>query len=471
MERGLSIIASESAMPRIITSNPSVRAQNRFGLGAVSGARIDDPRGWLKAQLDGPAPKLDVADLPGPEAGDQLQIRLRTLQQERDPQAIRQVRQQLNQIGQAEASRAFRERVVSTRPFVERLVAFWSNHLCVAIPAKPLRLSPLAGRYEREVIRPHVLGRFEDMVRASARHPAMLAYLDNAQSIGPNSQIGRQAERRNVTRGLNENYARELLELHTLGVDGGYTEDDVRELARIFTGWSIGDANPPRPAPAGGNTFMFRPAAHEPGSKTVLGVRYSESGVGEGDSVIRDLCRHRSTARLLALKLVRHFVSDVPPPSAVDRVAGVYQDTDGDLAAVARALVDVEAAWDRDTAKFRTPQDWLVAVVRAVGSDGVPPGLINTLGQLRQPLWSPSSPKGYPDTTTAWADPDALMNRAELARSLAGRLARRIRQPETLIDLMETDPASPLHMLLSDMTIDVGERVALAVGGPDFQWR
>ena len=459
------------------TGNQSLCALNRFGLGARLGepTEISDPRGWLEAQIEGGvAPELDPSGLAGLPEIAEIQTRIRALQRERDQQGLGQARRQVNQWAQAEMRKSLGQRVTTDRPFVERLVAFWSNHLCVSIPAKQLRLAPLAGFYERQAIRTHVLGRFEDMVLASARHPAMSIYLDNAQSIGPDSLVGRRSQARRVARGLNENYARELLELHTLGVDGGYTQDDVVELARILTGWSIG-----RPGLVGrvavpngdGNAFRFYPATHEPGSKTVLGVRYEQDGVREGAAVIRDLCRHPSTARFLATKLVRHFVADDPPAEAVRTVERVFRDSDGDLLEVSRSLVRLDSAWDASNRKFRTPQDLLVAALRAVDAPQFPPMLIPMLGQLRHPMWAPSAPKGYPDTRIGWADADSLMNRAEFARTLAERIGRRGFNPEALLELVELDEDSPLPRLISDKSIDTTERIALALGGPAFQWR
>ena len=252
-------------------------------------------------------------------------------------------RERLRAITRKEASSALGTRITSERPFVERLVAFWSNHLCVSIVARAA-VAPLAGIYERDVIRRHVLGRFEDMVLASARHPAMLLYLDNAQSIGPSSTLARLAARRGRDRGLNENYARELLELHTLGVDGGYTQADVQELARVLTGWTVGGFGPlmrvaggrgrlQQASPSFGFTFV--PELHEPGARKVLGVRYSDGGVEQGERVVRALCAHSSTDRLVATKLVRHFVADDPPARAVGEIASVFAESGGDLRAVA----------------------------------------------------------------------------------------------------------------------------------------
>jgi uncharacterized protein (DUF1800 family) len=332
-------------------------------------------------------------------------------------------------------------------------------------------LAALAGHYERTAIRPHVLGRFSDMVLASAKHPAMLVYLDNFQSIGPGSQAARQAGRQGRERGLNENYARELLELHTVGVDGGYTQEDVQELARVLTGWTVAGLGP-RPGPRERPGFVFRPAQHEPGAKTVLGRRYGEAGVREGEQVVRDLCARPETAAFVATKLVRHFVADVPPAAAVERVAGVFRSSDGDLREVSRALIDLPEAWRDDTRKFRTPQDWLVAALRSVGAEEVPPRLAPQLALLRQPLWGPTAPKGFGDTEGEWADPDALMNRGELARTIAGGLTRGRRvDPRRMLDVVDVPETDPLRALLSDGSIDARDRLALALGGPAFQWR
>ena len=302
----------------------ALRALNRFGLGAGvgEGRRLSDPRGWLRAQLHGDAPRLTPPAGADPDTIGDAVRGLRQLGQG-DEAARRQARRHLQEIAAVEVRQALTTRVTSDRPFVERLVAFWSNHLCVSMGAKVL-VAPLAGSYERDVIRPHVLGRFEDMVLASARHPAMLAYLDNFQSIGPASPaatLGGRAGRPRAAqqpaparRGLNENYARELLELHTLGVDGGYTQQDVQELARMLTGWTIdgiagpgaraaaatqrgrgarrgGAARAQAAEPDGPLRFVFREALHEPGAKTLLGTRYGEDGEEEAVRAIKTLVR------------------------------------------------------------------------------------------------------------------------------------------------------------------------------------
>jgi uncharacterized protein (DUF1800 family) len=465
-----------------------LRALNRFGLGARRGESrtIDDPRAWLRAQLEGGPPVQEPPSLASPSA---IAEAIHAFRQpgQADRQQRQVARRRLVEIALAEARAALESRVTSGRPFLERLVAFWSNHLCVSTAGKVL-VAPLAGSYERDVIRPHVLGKFEDMVLASAKHPAMLVYLDNFQSIGPGSRAAQLARRQRTSRGLNENYARELLELHTLGVNGGYTQQDVQELARILTGWTIaglfGQGRGMRRLPARGRLqrtpadrdvdeaigFQFQDALHEPGARTVLGKRYGEDGVAQGERVIRDLCRHQSTAQFVATKLVTHFVADDPPAPAVGRIARVFRESGGDLAAVSRALIELPEAWDASTRKFRPPQDWLVAVLHAFQVDSVGEMTVGVLRQLRQPLWAPQAPKGFGDSTQEWADPDSLLNRAELARTFARRL-RINDDPGVLLDVVDVADSDPVRKMLADRTISAADRVALGVAGPAFQWR
>ena len=461
----------------------TLRALNGFGLGARPGerGRLRDPRGWLRGQLKGAPPLLRAPADASPDAISEAIRAFRPAAPQGNDQQRREARQQARRrlvaIAAAESRAALVERVGSERPFVERLVAFWSNHLCVSVGAKIL-VAPLAGSYEREAIRPHVLGRFTDMVLASAKHPAMLVYLDNFQSIGPGSLAARTSGRRGQQRGLNENYARELLELHTLGVNGGYTQQDVLELAKILTGWTVsGLGRPPQRGRRQMNTadegvgFAFQDVLHEPGVKTVLGVKYTDGGVTEGERVIRALGDHPSTARFVATKLVRHFVSDDPPAGAVDRIARVFRDTRGDLRAVADALIDLPEAWTATAKKFRTPQDWLIAVLRAFNASDVSETVMPILRQLRHPLWSPAAPKGFDDGTSEWADPDSLLNRAELARAVARRLRVQRVDPRQLLDVIDVPAADQLHKFVADVAIPADERLALVLAGPGFQWR
>ena len=462
----------------------TLRALNGFGLGARPGerGRTRDPRTWLRIQLAGGPPIVQVPAAATPEGiaaaiGAFRQATSPGSNQERRT-ARQEARRRLLAIAAAENDAALTQRVISERPFVERLVAFWSNHLCVSVGAKIL-VAPLAGSYEREAIRPHVLGRFADMVLASAKHPAMLVYLDNFQSIGPGSR-GARAGRRGQQRGLNENYARELLELHTLGVNGGYTQQDVQELAKILTGWTVSGLTRPGAGAQRGRRefadasrveFAFEETLHEPGSKVVLGARYTDGGMSEGERVIRALCDHPSTARFVATKLVAHFVGDDPPAPAVDRIAAVFRKTRGDLRAVTEALIDLPDAWSDTARKFRTPQDWLIAALRAFNVTDVSTTVMPILRQLRHPLWSPAAPKGFADVTADWADPDSLLNRAELARSVARRLRVERVEPRTLLDVIDVPANDPLRGFVNDASIPADERTALVLAGPAFQWR
>jgi uncharacterized protein (DUF1800 family) len=260
------------------------------------------------------------------------------------------------------------------------------------------------------------------MLKAVCRHPCMLEYLDNIVSIGPQSEVGRRRLARDgEARTLNENLAREILELHTLGVNGGYGQQDVIELAKAISGWSHEGFRPrqdPRPVHGG---FEFRPEFHEPGPKTVLGRTYAEAGPDEGMAILDDLARHPATARHLATKLVRHFVADNPPPDAVTRIAGVFRASDGDLAAVSRALVDLDAVWREKLPKVKTHYEFVVAVHRAVGNaTATAADVVAPLKMLGQPPFSAPSPQGWGDTARDWVAPSALMRRIEWVRSLAG---------------------------------------------------
>ncbi len=294
--------------------------------------------------------------------------------------------------------------------FGERLVWFWSNHFCIsARKAGAVRI--LAGAYEREVIRGHLFGRFEDMLLAAEKHPAMLVYLDNQESIGPHSRGGQRQQK-----GLNENLAREIMELHTLGVDGGYTQEDVTALARILTGWRFA-RNDNRFGEEG--RFVFNPNLHEPGDHKVLGVVYREDNGVQGEQALLGLARHPSTARHIARKLATHFVSDTPAPALTGRLETAFRETGGDLAAVSRTLIEAPEAWAGELAKLRTPYEFLAASVRAAGVDMKAPQINGALMSMGQPLWSPPGPNGFPDRTAAWLSPEGIKARLDFAARLA----------------------------------------------------
>ncbi len=294
--------------------------------------------------------------------------------------------------------------------FVERLVAFWANHFAIEAGAGLIERT-LVGVFEREAVRPYVLGRFRDMLGAATKHPAMLVYLDNAQSIGPNSVQGRRSGA-----GLNENHARELLELHTVGVGAGYTQEDVTEMARVLTGWSFVG----RPGQGDVGSFQFREIAHEPGVRTVFGAAYAEGGLEQGEAVLDTLALHPATARHIAFKLIRHFVADEPDPAFVDHLAGVFLDTEGDLKAVALAMIDSDAAFVEPT-KIKTPQLFAWSAFRALGITLPPQDVVPGLQVLGQPMWDPPSPEGFSDESATWLAPDAMTSRLDIAEALAQR--------------------------------------------------
>jgi uncharacterized protein (DUF1800 family) len=310
--------------------------------------------------------------------------------------------------------------------FLERLVMFWSNHFCVAFSKGPVR--GLAGGYEREAIRPHVLGRFADMLRAVEQHPAMLIYLDNHVSLGPNSQAGR-----NRGRGLNENLAREILELHTLGVDGGYSQEDVTNLARVITGWSVGNLNQPQTV---AGKFFFAANRHEPGAWTVVGKRYEDRGIKSGEAVLDDLARHPATAKYIARKLARHFVSDTPPPALVAALEKTFRETDGDLKAVARVLVTSPDAWAAPPRKVVPPFDFVIALARGFEAKTAPGELVRLAGALGQPLWNVPSPKGWPDSDDSWMGPAPIRERLRIAEKAAREVPAAVDPRERAVEML-----------------------------------
>ncbi len=296
--------------------------------------------------------------------------------------------------------------------YVERLVWFWSNHFCVNADA-----TVEAGGYEREAIRANVLGRFGDMLLAAEGHPAMLLYLDNSQSIGPNSVAGI-----NRSRGLNENLAREILELHTLGVRTVYTQADVTNFAKVLTGWTI---IPTVSNPDHGGEFIFNKRLHEPGPQTIIDNIYPDAGVEQGRAVLGDLARHPATANHVAIKLARHFIADDPPPPLVEKLTQRFLDTEGNLKEVAKALVTAPKSWSPDQAKLKRPGEWRLATLRASGLKGDTGRVMRSLTRLGEPLWRPPSPKGFPDTDAAWIDGLAL--RLDTANAFAQRVGTRTR--------------------------------------------
>jgi len=362
----------------------------------------------------------------------------------------------------AEALARLQRGIIADCGFVERLVVFWSNHFCISANKGGLARM-WAGSFEREAIRPHVLGRFADMLRAVEQHPAMLFFLDNQQSLGPDSRAGI-----NRNRGLNENLAREIMELHSLGVNGGYSQDDVTSLARIITGWTFAGRQGQLGTPG---TFVFNANAHQPGAHRVMGKIYEPSGVAQGEAVLADIARHPSTAKFIAGKFARHFVADDPPPVLVARLADVFTKSDGDLKALALALLDSEEAWKAPLTKIRSPYEFLIATGRLLGRIPEEPGrYLGGLSVLGQPLWSPAGPNGFPDSNAAWAAPEGMKLRLDISAQVASRLADNI-DPRDLLELVAADAASPETRYTIERAETRQQALALLLMSPEFQRR
>ena len=405
-------------------------AASRFGFGRRAGEALPArPRDWLLDQLAGPdtAPDQGLPDTASILV--KVSARLAEMKQNRAGAAMPMMpaagaampagpamamgdaaasgQHELAMLSRAEATGLLSQGLVTDAPFRERLVWFWANHFTVA--DRSLITKACAGAYVREAIRPHVTGRFADMLLAVIRHPAMISYLDQEGSTGPDSPAGLRRHK-----GLNENLARECLELHTVTPAAGYTQADVTNFARVLTGWSIGRDEVP-----GG--FRFRPGLHEPGEIEVMG-RVWPAGEDGGVALLGWLATHPATYRHLAQKLVCHFASDDPPPGDVARIAAVLARTQGDLGAAAASLVDLPGAWVPGR-KLRSPQDYVVACLRAIGAP--PAEMKNVAGYcsgLGQGAFQAPFPIGWPDRAADWAGPEAMLQRLDFAYGLAGHL-------------------------------------------------
>lgn len=468
-------------------------AMNRFGLGArADEAPPADPRGWLLAQFARYEPLPAAwAQQPGAAAiaqrfGAQREQAMTDMAasdaskpsqptqsipptQQAARQAVnRDIRREGVEIYRGAVNARLTSALASDTPFVERLVHFWSNHFAVSVDKG--QVAALAGAFEMEAIRPHVLGRFEDMLVAVEQHPAMQVFLDQTRSVGPDSKAALRADARDPVqkRGLNENLAREIMELHTLGVRSGYTQDDVTEFARALTGWSVAGLRSPRLQGAVPGTFVFRPALHEPGERTVMGRHYDQPGEEQALAILHDLAHADATSRHIALQLARHFVADNPPPALTDRLAEAFQQSGGDLPAVYRALIESQEAWAPVNAKFKTPWEWTVSSLRGLGWRD--PGELNSaplLTQLGQPIWRPGSPAGYDDIAASWAAPDALVRRVEVAQRFAARVGDRL-DPRTLGQTLLAGSLSAPTATAVAQAESAPTALALLLVSPDF---
>jgi uncharacterized protein (DUF1800 family) len=514
-------------------SQAALVALHRFGLGARGGASGDfinaasDPRGFVKAELlrtsgallempglqptpalaqaafayqlevkqarDAAAKSGQPAETPGPQDRQQRRnLSLNAMDMAVQPQAMKpadnaagstvttapemmQPNAAKSQVAEpvqppnviqktfrAEALARLQRAVLADCGVTERLVAFWSNHFCIS--ANKGQLGRIwAGSFEREAIRPHLFGRFADMLKAVEQHPAMLFFLDNQQSLGPDSRAGL-----NRKRGLNENLAREIMELHTLGVGGGYTQEDVAALARIITGWTFVGRQGILGQPG---SFVFNVNAHQPGPQQLLGKTYADDGVEQGEAALADIARHPSTAKFISTKLVRHFVSDDPPPALVARLAETFTNTDGDLKALTLALVDSSEAWSAPLTKMRSPYDYLVATGRLLAHVPEDPGpYLGGLNVLGAPLWSPAGPNGFPDTNAAWAAPEGMKLRLDIAAQLSSRVGNSV-DARDLLEFAFADTASPETRRTVERAESRQQALALLLMSPEFQRR
>jgi uncharacterized protein (DUF1800 family) len=475
-------------------SIPSIAA-NRFGFGFRAGdTPPGDAKHWLIRQLQRYDPRAPVFQTLASRAEIASEmIAFRDENKARGPKrtaalapgetpdpvktAQMEARKALAKAGRDHYANAvaarFQVAVASETPFVERLVHFWANHF--AVSADKLGVVALSGLLEIEAIRPHVLGRFEDMLLAVEQHPAMLLYLDQVQSIGPNSPAGMRIAARGKQRGLNENLAREILELHTLGVQTGYTQADVTEFARALTGWTSAGVDKGRVAQLGDDaepgSFTFALPRHEPGGRIILGRRYDQQGVAQATAVLRDLAHHPATARHLAIKLARHFAGDDPPAALVDRLASRYAASGGDLSAMYQTLIDAPEIWASAQVKFKTPWDWTVSAGRALGMTQVEPKwVVNTLTELGQPVWRPKSPAGYDDIAPSWTGPDALYRRVEVAERLALRFATH-GDPRALATQLFPDQLSDATATAIARAESPVQGTALLLSSPEFMRR
>jgi uncharacterized protein (DUF1800 family) len=491
-------------------SQAALVALNRFGLGARGGAAGDfvnaasDPRGFVKAELDrpnggllevpglqstpalaqavfayqfeivqarnaaaksgAPAAAADIAGKAAAMEATDANAAMARPEAMQPPKPVPEPPNIIQKTYRAEALARLQRAMIADCGLVERLVVFWSNHFCISANKGGLARM-WAGSFEREAIRPYVLGRFGDMLKAVEQHPAMLFFLDNQQSLGPESRAGELRKR-----GLNENLAREIMELHTIGVGGGYSQDDVTSLARIITGWTYAGRQGQLGAPG---TFAFNANAHQPGSQRLLGKTYENTGAAQGEAALADLARHPSTAKFIAAKFARHFVADDPPPALVARLQDVFGKSDGDLKALAIVLLDSDEAWQTPMTKMRSPYEFLVAIGRLLGQGRVsedPSRFLGGLNLLGQPLWSPAGPNGFPDSNAAWAAPEGMKLRLDISAQVASRIGENV-DPRDLLELVAADAASTETRRTIERAESRQQALALLLMSPEFQRR
>lgn len=458
----------------------AIIAANRFGLGARPGDLKtigENADRWLIDQLQGPPQTpATIADLPATSSI--LPDVLDTRKMQREMQKSAAEDEKVKKIYASKVRRLYMNQVESRftsaaetdHPFYERLVHFWSNHFAVSADKQPL--PALTGVFEKEAIRANMNRRFSDMLLAVEKHPAMILYLDNQRSTGPNSEFAKRAKqkRKKSEPGLNENLAREIMELHTLGVDSGYTQADVSAFANVLTGWSLG-VKRGRYKHGKPGEFAFHAPMHEPHSQVILGQRYSQNGMDQGEAVLKTLAGSKKTANHIAKKLVRHFVADEPPASMVKKISKAFQGSGGDLPTVHRALVEAKEPWRETLTKYKTPEEYVISMYRAFAARPTDVRiLLNAMEQLGQPTFRPGSPAGWPDTAAHWGGADALYKRIELA-SLVGQQFSKGTNPFVLGEQILGAAFGDHTQTAVARAESVAQGTTLLLVSPDFQRR
>jgi uncharacterized protein (DUF1800 family) len=455
-------------------------ALHRFGLGPLPdgiAAIASDPQEALLAELNHPVAEITGSGLLA--SGDAARATF-SFQQERKAERaamaaekagsengnttqdsqIRKTPSLPQQIYLSEAMARYQAAVTSQTGLTERLVWFWSNHFCVSADKGPVR--SISGAFEREAIRPHILGSFSEMLLAVETHPAMLFFLDNVQSIGPQSVAGLRRGK-----GLNENLAREILELHTLGARTVYDQSDVTSFANVITGWTI---RPFRQDPERGGEFVFNPRMHEPGPQRVVGKTYRDNGFEQGRSVLRDIAVHEATAHHIALKLARHFVADEPPPALVARLASRFAGTGGDLKAVTQELIKSPEACSVPREKLKKPSEWIISALRASGTRFSDiRRVVQMQNVLGEPLWRPPAPKGFADDSASWID--GISERLDIAQQISRVAPLSNQEPDAFIEAALGPLASNETRQTIRRAASRQQALALLLMSPEFQRR
>ncbi|APG63472.1 hypothetical protein LPB140_01835 [Sphingorhabdus lutea] len=359
-------------------------------------------------------------------------------------------------------------------PFAERLVHFWSNHF--AISSDKLQVTAFAGNYERDAIRPNIMGSFANLLKSAVRHPAMILYLDQAQSFGPNSMIMKRRNRRNPESngGLNENLAREILELHSLGVRSVYTQNDIQQLAMAMTGWSVAiGPQAKRIARFAGNVApddsFFVDMLHEPGTRSFLGKTYPDIGKDQSTHMLDDVAVHPATARFIATKLARAFTTDTPPPALISALENAFMQSGGYLPSLYKILIMHEESWNAAHIKYKSPWEWAISAMRAFGTKQAdnPRNIIALLDQMGQPIWKPGAPSGFPDLNDHWMGASALMARAELA-DIIGGLSKNAVDPRLFASLIMNDMLQKHSETAISRADSPSQGIAMALMAPEF---